>query len=208
MFLSSALFALVTVARLASAQEVNPEDVDEATRGKSPISNCLSQWCLAQQTSCPLICLQLPGTTETPSANDCDPESLSFDCTCSNGKTPNATEYSQTIPYFICTESNNKCVKACGGVQACQSACREDHPCGAQNPSPPNSTTNPTMSATQSASKTATSGAVYTGFGDGSASTGTPEEGMAGQQALLHAGQMYGMAAVLTGFLAGFAVLL
>ncbi|KAF3481962.1 uncharacterized protein GIQ15_04721 [Arthroderma uncinatum] len=200
MLFSSALFAFVTVASLASAQVINPQDVDEATR---------AQWCLAQQTSCPLICLQLRGTTETPSANDCDPDTLAFDCTCSNGMTPNATEYSQTIPYFLCTESNNKCVKDCNGVHACQSACREDHPCGAQNPTPPNSTTKPTMTATQSASSTASSGAVYTGFGDGSASsTDTPKKGMAGQQVLLHVGQMYGMAVVLGGFLAGFAVLL
>ncbi|EFR02160.1 hypothetical protein MGYG_05163 [Nannizzia gypsea CBS 118893] len=202
MFFPQALLAAVAVARLASAQVVNPDDVAEATR---------QQWCLAQQTSCPLICLQLPGTSEVPAANDCDPDTLVFDCTCSNGKTPNATEYSQTIPYFICTESNNKCVENCNGDHACQSACREDHPCGAQNPTPPNSTATakPTMSATQTASSSATSGAVYTGFGDGSASpTDQPKKGMAGPQALLNVGQMYGMAVLATGFLAGFAVLL
>ncbi|EGD96128.1 hypothetical protein TESG_03585 [Trichophyton tonsurans CBS 112818] len=200
MFFPKALLAAVAVARLASAQAVNPDDVDEATR---------QQWCLAQQTSCPLICLQLPGTSETPAANDCDADTLTFDCTCSNGKTPNATEYSQTIPYFICTESNNLCVKNCNGDHACQSACREDHPCGAQSPTPPNSTAKPTMTATQTSSTSATSGAVYTGFGDGSASaTDEPKKGMAGPQALLNVGQMYGMAVVATGFLAGFALLL
>ncbi|KAM5446187.1 hypothetical protein MaudCBS49596_006740 [Microsporum audouinii] len=199
MFFPSALLAAAAIARVASAQAVDPDSVDEATR---------EQWCLAQQTSCPLICLQLPGTTETPAANDCDPSNLTFDCTCSNGKMPNATEYSQTIPYFICTESNNICVKNCNGNHACQSACREDHPCGAQNPGRPNTTATPTTTASQTSSTSASSGAVYTGFGDGSTSSDTPKKGMAGHQALLNAGQLYGMAVVATGFLAGFAVLL
>lgn len=65
------------------------------------------------------------------------------------------------------------------------------------------------MTATQTSSTSATSGAVYTGFGDGSASTTDgPKKGMAGPQALLNVGQLYGMAVVATGFLAGFAVLL
>lgn len=43
---------------------------------------------------------------------------------CSNNVSPNVSEYSQTIPYYICTEWGNNCVKNCGNVNTCQDACR------------------------------------------------------------------------------------
>lgn len=45
MFSPKALLAAVAVARLASAQVVNPEDVDKATRGQQPVlSMCLQRY--------------------------------------------------------------------------------------------------------------------------------------------------------------------
>lgn len=38
-----------------------------------------AQWCESQQTSCPLICLQLPGASGVPEDNNCDPVSAISD---------------------------------------------------------------------------------------------------------------------------------
>ena len=89
-------------------------------------------------SSCPLICEQYkPGGTEI---NDCDPETLTYGCLCENGLQPNVSEYSLTIPYFTCTEWGNQCVTRCDGDARCASSCREDHPCGALNPTRANKT--------------------------------------------------------------------
>jgi hypothetical protein len=133
-----------------------------------------------------------------------------------NGLSPNVSEYSQTIPYFICTENNNNCVANCAGASKCQAACRDNHPCGAQNPTRVNSTT-VTASATATdggaAASTASDGAVYTGFG-GSAATTTAASGSSGSAGknaasmLLNVGQLYGLGVVAASFFVGFSILL
>ncbi|KAK2758691.1 hypothetical protein FQN54_003381 [Arachnomyces sp. PD_36] len=199
MLFRSTLLALASVASFATSQTVDPETVDEGTK---------AQWCLAQQTSCPLLCLQMDDTTSVPKHNDCDDETLVFSCVCSNNKEPNATEYSQTIPYFLCTESNNVCVENCDGDTTCQTSCREDNPCGAQDPPRVNTTTAPTGSATGSATATGSGGdVVYTGFGDGSASNSEPGDG-AGAHAAVEIGRVYGFSILAAGFVGGFALLL
>ena len=76
---------------------------------------------------------------------------------------PNVSEYSLTLPYFICQEWGNQCVKDCNGDNRCASSCREDHPCGAQDPKRENKT----ATASSTASATDNSGAIATGFGSG-----------------------------------------
>ncbi|GAM85983.1 hypothetical protein ANO11243_039930 [Dothideomycetidae sp. 11243] len=71
-----------------------------------------------------------------------------------DGITPNSSEYSQTLPYYVCTEWGTQCVAGCGSDSNCASECRVDHPCGAQDPTRVNTTTASTMSATASASAT------------------------------------------------------
>lgn len=125
------------------------------------------------------------------------------------------SEYSQTIPYFICTRRNKDCVDACRGISNCQSRCQEDNPCGAQNPPRLNEsaiTTSATSTVSGTAASTASDGAVYTGFG-GSAATETAasEDGNTGANAaavLLNLGQLYGLGLVAAGILAGFSILL
>ncbi|KAG2415636.1 hypothetical protein HFD88_006827 [Aspergillus terreus] len=163
----------------------NAGDIDSSTR---------SYWCQQQTSTCPLLCLQMPGASSNPSANTCDSKSLSYNCICSNGQSPNASEYSQTIPYFICTEQNNQCVARCSAADsACQSACRTDHPCGAQNP--------------QRYNTTSTSASVPAATTSLPPFTGTPDEGAAVRY-MAGLGQVYGLAVVVGGFLAGFRILL
>lgn len=147
--------------------------------------------------------------------NDCDATTLTYNCICSNGLAPNASEYSLTLPYYICTQSNLDCQTACGSNNQCAAACVQDHPCGAQNPTRVNTSTISTMSATStsgaSAASTQSDGAVYTGFG-GSTATASASSGSSGtsaaSRAILTMGQIYGLGVIAAGVFTGFALLL
>lgn len=129
-------------------------------------------------------------------------ETLKYGCLCGNGQQPNVSEYSLTLPYFVCQEWGNQCVNDCGGDSACASSCREDHPCGALNPKLENKTTQ-TASASASATATGTDG-VFTGLGDGSSGDGKPNAA----QRTLAFGQAYGLLVVGGSLFAGFALML
>lgn len=207
------LYTFVTICALtigfAAAQSIDPSTVSEGTR---------NQWCLAQTSQCPLICSQYPGESAATAANDCDAETLVYNCVCEiNGLAPNVSEYSQTIPYFICTESNNNCVTACNGASSCQAACRENRPCGAQDPTRVNISTVSTSATSTNggaAASTASDGAVYTGFGGSAATTDAPSDeedtstGTNAAAVLLNVGQLYGLGVVVAGMFAGFSLLL
>lgn len=162
-------------------------------------------------TTCPLICQQVePRTTLV---NTCDPvrlqhlqykafsnsnqESLTYGCLCGNNMQPNVSEYSLSLPYFICTQWVIQCKDACS-TDACKSDCQQKHPCGAQSPSPPNKT----KTATTSSSSTSAPNTIYTDGPGGSGNSGKKGAGVA-----LEVGRTYGLAIVLTGLFAGFALL-
>jgi len=198
--------ALVATSLLLGARAqyyIDPNSVPVSTR---------TTWCQSQINECPLLCLQLPGESSTTTANDCSADNLTFDCVCGNGLSPNASEYSQTLPYFICTEYGNQCVAACNGNTACQSACRDDHPCGAQNPTRINTTSSSSsMSATATlgaGASSGTAGVIYTGIG-GAVATPTASSSSSakksGSQAALDVGRSYGLAVVFAGLFASFA---
>jgi hypothetical protein len=114
--------------------------------------------------------------------------------------------YSQTIPYYICTEWGQQCVKNCNGVQLCQADCLQKHPCGAQSPNKGNATISSALAAS-SALATATSSVAVTGFG-GAAATGTTNGDKGAAPAMLDLGASYSMAVIFAGVFFGFAVLL
>jgi len=196
--------------------QIDPNSVPLSTR---------QTWCNSQLASCPLLCLQLQGSSSTTLDNTCDPTTLNYDCTCGNGQAPSAANYSQTIPYFECTEYGTQCVAACpSSDSACQTACRVDHPCGAQDPVRVNSTTSSSMASTtapstasnNNAGSTTGSGAgpVFTGLGGGSttqsSSGSSPSQGSksSGAQAALDLARSYSLAIVFTGLFAGFALVM
>lgn len=206
----SVTFAVVSVfAALGTSQVIDPNSVALGTR---------NFWCQSQIASCPLICTQETaadnGGSAATLANDCDADSLAYSCVCANGLSPNISEYSQTVPYFTCTESNNQCVANCGmNNNACAAACRENHPCGAQNPSRVNvtSTASGTASATGKGSS-GTSSAVYNGFGSSATSSGSSSSSSQGSTSsagriAMDVGQIYGLGVVLSGVFAGFMLL-
>lgn len=110
------------------------------------------------------------------------------------------TEYSLTIPFHICIEWGQQCVAGCGGVNTCQAACTEKHPCGAQDPSHGNSTAT-TSSAAPGA--TSTSPVVYDGAGT-SSTTGTTVAKPNAAHAALDLGKSYGLSIVFAGIFAAF----
>ncbi|KAK9477839.1 hypothetical protein V1514DRAFT_332644 [Lipomyces japonicus] len=168
------------------------------TLDPSTISNDTKlSWCTSEVAVCPLICLdQGYGTIN----NLCYPDNLYYTCICGNGLSPNLTEYSLTIPYFVCTEEVLLCVKNCGSDNDCSSKCQGGKICGATNPKQANSTSSQVHSSTASsksgsgtsfstrASNSVSASAsasdsqsvlatsserVYSGFGTGSASSAT-----------------------------------
>ncbi|KAH9220595.1 hypothetical protein DL95DRAFT_383093 [Leptodontidium sp. 2 PMI_412] len=205
--LAAALFSLSVHSQ--SVYTIDPDSVDLPTR---------QGWCSSQTAACPLLCLQLSGNSSTTAANDCDAETLSYDCICGNGLSPNASEYSQTLPYFECQAYGNQCVAACNGNTPCQSACRDDHPCGAQNPTRVNTTTSSSATATTlpAGATTGAGGAVvYNGLG-GDATTTAASGAQAtsadtkknGAQMALDIGRGYSFAVVFASLFAGFALVM
>lgn len=197
---------LAALAGICAAQDVvqadypyriDPDTVDESTR---------AYWCQQNQAQCPLICLQQPGVNSMSTTdNTCDSDTLAYSCVCENGVSPNITQYSQTLPFFICQEWGNQCVKGCNGINTCADACRADHPCGAQTPYLGNSSILATMSSTQAPSGSATNRVPVTGFG-GATSTSTPGTGAAPGNFLPSAG--LGLAAIFSSVFFGFAILM
>lgn len=110
--------------------------------------------------------------------------------------TPNASEYSQTIPYYTCTETNNQCVLKCNGDSTCQNNCRVKNPCGAQDPKRVNVTTTTAKAATPTASETPVNTLV------------NGATGAAPRMASIDMSHVYGLCVLVGGFVAGFATLL
>jgi hypothetical protein len=217
--------ALAALTPLANTQTIDPNSVPLSTRRRCPglsvqsIANSMPEaWCNSQMAQCPLICLQTAGNSAATYSNTCDAASLSYSCVCSNGLSPNASEYSQTIPYYECTQTNTNCQQACGNDNTCAAACVQNHPCGAQSPTRVNTSTISTMPATSTAPGAAAStasdgGVVYTGFGSGSAAAtstaaGSSSGSSAATRLVINVGQMYGLGAVAAGIFFGFSFML
>jgi hypothetical protein len=128
------LLASAGLIGLSAAQvypPTNPDDID---------INIRDLWCVNQQQACPALCEDQEQVGAT--VNDCDPETLSFECLCENNTTPNMTEYSLTIPYQLCKQSITDCVANCGNGEAvCSNLCFTGKKCGASDPTLHNSTT-------------------------------------------------------------------
>ncbi|KAK0272356.1 hypothetical protein LTR35_012939 [Friedmanniomyces endolithicus] len=220
--LTTTTLLLSTVSAQQETYSIDPNAVSNATR---------QVWCTSQQAQCPLICLQTANDASTQQ-NACDPTQLTYACICGNGLSPNISEYSQTLPFFLCQEWGNECVANCNGDNLCQSNCRSQHPCGAQNPTRQNTSTLSMSSSTTQAGGSQTSGGgagattsgVFSGFAGASSTGGAAASGSAGgaassatkasaaannmRAAVLDAGRAFGLLGVVGLMFGGFAVLL
>ncbi|KAL0935164.1 uncharacterized protein CTRU02_209755 [Colletotrichum truncatum] len=191
----STLFA-AAAAFVATAQAdyaIDPKTVPRATR---------VQWCADEVRTCPIICQQVePRTTLV---NTCDPDSLAYGCLCGNNQQPNMTEYSLTLPYFVCRELGVQCVNNCGlGANTCADNCWKQFVCGATNPTRVN-TTSSTGAATGTATSAETSGVIYTGLAGDNGGSGSGSSGAAA----LGLGREAGFAVLIGSVIGGVALLL
>ncbi|KAK1834864.1 hypothetical protein QBC39DRAFT_343089 [Podospora conica] len=194
--LRTALLALASAVAVSADYYIDPNSVELTTR---------RFWCNNQLSSCPIICAQ---TAPPPViSNTCDPEFLTYGCVCSDGLQPNLSEYSQTLPFHTCQQWGQQCVKACGSDNTCSSSCRQDHPCGAQNPTKVTATLTTADPATATGTGSSSTGpAVFEGL-DGSSSTGSSASTPPGSGAsALEFGKAYGLAVVGASLFAGFAL--
>jgi hypothetical protein len=208
---SSVLAVAAAFTAVANADYyIDPESVRLSIR---------ENWCLNQKSTCPIICQQTePRTTLV---NECDPEQLTYGCLCGNNKRPNMTEYTLTLPYFVCQEWGNQCVTDCGGNNACESSCREDNPCGASDPAQQTGTTTGTSTSKPTASSTSDEDDENTIFTnspgqdsdddddseDDSSNSKPKSVNEPGAAAALAVGKAYGLAIVMGGLFTGFALL-
>ncbi|EAQ93664.1 hypothetical protein CHGG_01899 [Chaetomium globosum CBS 148.51] len=140
-----------------------------------------------------------------PRSTPAIPETLTYGCVCSDGKQPNVTEYTLTLPYHVCTAWGTACVADCGSNNKCASDCREKHPCGAQTPTRVNDTSSTTAAVPAATSTAPPADQAYDGLADGSGGNNDDDKNAAGS---LRFANSYGLAVVAGGLFAGFAVLL
>ncbi|KAL1922109.1 uncharacterized protein VTP21DRAFT_10751 [Calcarisporiella thermophila] len=127
---------LILLAAFPLARAFDINTVDNSTKANFP------QWCTLQTSSCENIC-QDSGFSVMK--NDCDSATLAYHCICSNGISPNASEYTETIPYFQCTYDQQQCISKCPiGDTACFNQCNAVK-CSATNPKKYNQTTQKTI---------------------------------------------------------------
>ncbi|KAF2480688.1 hypothetical protein BDY17DRAFT_198066 [Neohortaea acidophila] len=129
MFSSTLLVATAALAGLVSAQTLNyttsgPLNI---TASQVPISQ-RDTWCSSQMITCPQIC----GGQAYP--NTCNPNDLTYVCTCTDGSHPNISSYQQTLPFFVCTQWKANCIENNEMDLTAQQACLSVT-CGSKNAS-------------------------------------------------------------------------
>jgi hypothetical protein len=196
--------AATLIATASSDYVIDPDSVSKSTR---------EYWCSNEKVTCPLICQQTSdGTTKV---NECDPDTLTYGCICGDGKQPNVSEYSLTLPYYVCQEWGNQCVEKCDGSNSCASDCRQKHPCGAQSPQKANKTkstgTASATGASATASGTDSADTIYTDVAStnsaDSDNSDSSSDDKGGAAMALEAGSRWGLVVVLGSMFAGFALL-
>ncbi|KAH6650221.1 hypothetical protein F5144DRAFT_597703 [Chaetomium tenue] len=120
------LLVALSAATVASAAERN------FTIDTSAIKPSLkADWCGAEYNTCRTLC------ANSPTANDCDTETLEYSCKCSNGSAPGLEYYIQTIPTFICEQAYSDCMAANTASSKAQDECTTNikSQCGTLDPS-------------------------------------------------------------------------
>ncbi|KAI8356914.1 hypothetical protein B0O80DRAFT_496654 [Mortierella sp. GBAus27b] len=90
-------------------------------------------WCENQVGFCTNVCQELTQGAQALD-NRCDITSLQYICQCNNGIVPNASEYTYTIPYFMCVADVQHCIQNCPlSDNGCYTDCRK-RSCAAEFP--------------------------------------------------------------------------
>ncbi|KAL1304872.1 hypothetical protein AAFC00_003795 [Neodothiora populina] len=218
MFSSAILLAATAMTGLVSAQSpwtfatsystsgpiaINPDTVDPALR---------ATWCRAETESCRQIC-------STYSANTCDSNTLTYNCTCATGSTPNITDFQQTLPFFICQQWITDCVAGhpndLDGITACHSVtCGDRNASSASSSSSSSSSASSTSSAAASsssgaaASATSAAASATSGAASAASSAAAATSSSAASSAAIGVAMNYGTGVLAAGMLAVFGLAL
>ncbi|KAG0207964.1 hypothetical protein BGX28_000977 [Mortierella sp. GBA30] len=152
---TSCIFGLLAFAAiLASVSAVDVMKIDNSTK---------LTWCQNQVGFCTNVCQELTNGAETLD-NRCDIQTLQYVCECKAGIIPNITEYTYTIPYFLCTADNQECIHNCPqSDNGCYSDCTSKRNCTAEFPKKYNQTIATPIGSAQ----TAPNGPQITGIPSG-----------------------------------------
>ncbi|KKY29134.1 hypothetical protein UCRPC4_g00166 [Phaeomoniella chlamydospora] len=130
----------------ASSTQYMPASATSGFDSSEVSASTKESWCLAELNTCRTVC----GSAST---NTCDDTSLTYECTCSNGTTPDLTAYTNSLPYYICQETYIQCIEDHPNDADGQADCAEAEVCG---------TLNATSAATSSAAASSTAAASTT----------------------------------------------
>ena len=121
------VFVLTLFSLLVAAQNESVSTDDLSIDPNSVSTALRSSWCLGQTNNCPKIC-------GGAFPNDCNRETLEWNCVCTDGSSPNISDYANTMPFYICEEWRSQCTAAhpddLEGQMECQSVI-----CGSKNAS-------------------------------------------------------------------------
>ncbi|KAK0109866.1 hypothetical protein ONS95_002537 [Cadophora gregata] len=112
-------------------------------------------WCRSQSSACDTLC------SSVTNSNDCNSETLTYECQCKNYGTPDLTTYRGTMPTLICLQLFANCKKDAGTSLLKIGKCSTDYyvHCGTKLPvdfEPPATTSSTSTSASHPSSGTAT----------------------------------------------------
>ncbi|KZZ87843.1 hypothetical protein AAP_05327 [Ascosphaera apis ARSEF 7405] len=171
---TAVLFAAASLAASVSSAQ-NFEIPAGFNAGIVPDSDKTS-WCQGQLSSCPKIC-----PDGVASKNTCNPTTLSFNCVCGDGSTPNVAEYRNTLPFFVCEENFGQCINAHPNDLTGQKECKSQRQqyCGTkkvpsdddENETDDDSTTSTTAAATSASASSSSNNTSSSGAKATSAST-------------------------------------
>ncbi|KXJ95930.1 hypothetical protein Micbo1qcDRAFT_158057 [Microdochium bolleyi] len=118
MFTRTVAAVVLSTVTLVSAQGNSTSPFTLANPGLVPLGDRVG-WCNAQSNACGKFCISL-------GANSCDENTLQFNCSCTNGQSPDLTEYKDTLPWNICQFNFITCNKAGENNAAAQQACKQN----------------------------------------------------------------------------------
>ena len=140
---------------------------------------------------------------------------LEYECTCTDGSTPNITDYRDTLPFYVCQQWITDCTAAhpndLSGQAACQSVT-----CGTQNASQASTTSSGSSSETSSSSSSETSDSSSDDSDSSSSTDSEPSASASGDaaeasesgNAAAAIGMNYGTGILMSGLLAVFGLAL
>ncbi|KAG0056675.1 hypothetical protein BGZ83_003918 [Gryganskiella cystojenkinii] len=127
---SRALGVLTIFTLINCISAFNPMSIDNSTK---------LTWCENQVAFCTNVCQELTNGAQYQ-LNDCNTESLAYDCICQGNVVPNITEYTYTIPYFECVVDVQNCIHTCPqSDNGCYNTCNQRN-CTAEFPKKYNQT--------------------------------------------------------------------